>query len=149
MSVPRPDGHPDANLYNQLQRDVFERVPEIVEVEFRPDRAEAKRLRAVVDPLRLDVDTGPENPSIDVEWYRQEPDDWFRVDYSDPNDGFHAGWHQDEDHPDLGPVHLQYVDGEETVREPWSFEHETPSLVLWEIVEALLGDVLPRRYDST
>lgn len=64
------------------------------------------------------------------------------MDYEDPNTGFHAGWHQDEDHSNLGTAHFQYsMDGKE---ERWgvTFEHEVPSPILWEIIEDLLEDVL-------
>ena len=143
MSVPRPGDDPNANLYAQLRRDVLDRVPQITTVEYVPDEIEARKLRATFDPDRLDPPTGPNAPTLEIVWYRQQPADWFRVDYSDPNTGFHAGWHQDEDHPDLGTAHFQYViDGE---RDRWetNFEHETPSLILWEIVAELLEDVLP------
>lgn len=147
MSVPHPGGDPNANLYYQLKRDVLDRVPEVVSVEYVPNRAEATELKATFDPARLDVDTGPEPPTLVVNWYRQTPDDWFHVDYSDPNTGFHARWHQDEDHPDLGPAHFQYTSDGETEHRAVEFRRETPSLVLWEVVEKLLGDVLPTHYD--
>ncbi|MFC6771278.1 hypothetical protein ACFQDD_07080, partial [Halorubrum pallidum] len=54
-----------------------------------------------------------------------------------------AGWHQDEDHPDLGRAHFQYSVADTEDRWEITFEHETPSLVLWEIVEELLEDVRP------
>jgi len=54
MSVPHPGGDPNANLYAQLKRDVLDRVPQISTVEFVPDDIEAKQLRAVFDPARLD-----------------------------------------------------------------------------------------------
>ncbi|TSD08724.1 hypothetical protein DP107_18575 [Haloglomus irregulare] len=143
MGVPHLGGDPNANLYYQLKRDVLDRVPEISRVEFLPDRAKAEQLRATFDPNRLDIETGPESPTLTITWYRQTPDDWFRVNYSDPNTGFHAGWHQDEDHPDLGPAHFQYTDEGETDYQLFSFEHETPSLRLWEIIDHLFSDVLP------
>lgn len=143
MSVPHPGGDPNANLYAQLKQDVLDRVPQIESVEYVPDDIEAKRLRATFDPDRLVPPTGPESPELEIAWYRQEPRDWFRVNYTDPNTDFHAGWHQDEDHPDLGPAHFQYSAGDEEGRRKRTFEHETPSLVLWEILEELLEDVLP------
>lgn len=143
MSVPHPGGDPNANLYAQLKRDVLDRVPHITTVEYVPDDIEAKQLQATFDATRLDPPTGPEPPQLIVTWYRQTPDDWFRVDYEDPNTGFHAGGHQDEDHPDLGRAHFQYSTGEEEDRWGTTFEHETPSLVLREIIEELLENVLP------
>lgn len=140
MSVPHPGSDPNAALYAQLKRDVLDRVPQIDTVEFVPDDIEAKRLRATFDPYRLDPPTGPDSPELVVDWHRQEPHDWFRVDYADPNTGFHAGWHRDEDHPDLGRTHFQYTVEGDTVRRGVSFEQETPSLILWEIVEELLNE---------
>ena len=143
MSVPHPGGDPNANLYAQLKRDVLDRLPQITAVEFVPDDIEAKQLRAIFDPTRLDPSTGPDSPELTIEWYRQEPHDWFRIDYADPNTGFHAGWHRDEDHPGLGRTHFQYS-GDDEGRWGISFGHETPSLILWEVVEALLEDVRPK-----
>lgn len=144
MGVEHPGGDPNAHLYQQLKRDVLERVPQITTVEFVPDTVEAKQLTATFDPDRLEPPTGPAAPELVIEWYRQTPDDWFRVDYHDPNTGFHAGWHQDEDHPALGTAHFQYATDEESDRSAVTFSHQTPSLILWEIIETLLEDVLPR-----
>lgn len=143
MSVPHPGGDPNAHLYEQLKRDVLERVPHITTVEYVPDAVEAKHLRATFDPNRLTPPTGPEAPTLEITWYRQTPHDWFRVNYSDPNTGFHAGWHQDEGHPELGHAHVQYSNTETTTRQAMTFQHETPSLILWEIIEELLEEILP------
>ena len=116
MSVPHPGGDPNANLYAQLKRDVLDRVPQITTVEYVPDDIEAKQLRAFFDPNILVPSTGPDSPELTVKWYRQNPHDWFRVNYTDPNTGFHAGWHQDEDHPDLGQAHFQYTAADEEDR---------------------------------
>jgi hypothetical protein len=143
MSVPRPSSDPNAHLYEQLKRDVLERVPYITTIEYVPDTVEARQLKATFDPDRLEPPTGPKAPELVIEWYRQTPHDWFRVNYSDPNTGFHAGWHQDEDHPNLGQAHFQYSMDEESDRWAATFQHETPSLILWEIVEELLETVHP------
>lgn len=143
MSVHHPGGDPNANLYQQLKRDVLEQVLHITTVEYVPDDIEAKQLKATFDPDRLDPPTGPDLPELTIEWYRGTSHDWSRVDYSDPNTGFHAGWHQDEDHPDLGRAHFQYASAEESGRREVTFRHETPSLILWEIIEELLEEVLP------
>lgn len=143
MSVPHPGRDPNAQLYAQLKRDVLDRVPQITSVAFGPDRIEAKRLQATFAPDRLRPPTGPDPPELEIVWYRQTPHDWFRVDYADPNTGFHAGWHQDEAHPDLGIAHVQYTSNGETTRRAATFKHETPSLRLWEIIERLLTDIHP------
>lgn len=144
MSVPHPGGDPNANLYAQLKRDVLDRVPHITTVQYVPNDVEARQLEATFDPNRLTPPTGPDPPSLVLSWYRQTPHDWFRVNYTDPNTGFHAGWHQDEDHPELGRAHFQYASGDQADRWGISFEHETPSLILWEIMEELLEEVLPK-----
>jgi hypothetical protein len=48
-----------------------------------------------------------------------------------------------EDHPELGHAHLQYSTGDEEGCWSVSFEHETPSLILWEIVDELLDHIRP------
>lgn len=144
MSVLHPGGDPNAHLYEQLKRDVLERVPHITTVEYVPDEVEAKQLKATFDSDRLEPPTGPEDPELVIEWYRQTPRDWFRINYNDPNTGFHAGWHQDEDHPDLGRTHFQYSNAEEDDRWGITLQHETPSLILWEIIEDLLEEILPK-----
>ena len=65
------------------------------------------------------------------------------MNYLDPNTNFHAGWHQDEDHPSLGPAHVQYSTDDEQNRWGVTFATETPSLILWEIMENLLREILP------
>ncbi len=143
MSVPHPGGDPNAHLYEQLKRDVLERVPHIRTIGYIPDAIEATHLRATFDPDRIDPPTGPEPPELQITWYRGTSRDWFRVNYHDPNTNFHAGWHQDEDHPSLGPAHFQYATDDEQDRWGVTFAHETPSLILWEIIEELLEEVLP------
>lgn len=143
MSVPHPGGDPNANRYAQLKQDVLDRVPQIRTVEYVPDDIEAKQLRAIFAPTRLDPPTGPESPTLTVQWYHQTPDDWFRINDTDPNTDFHAGWHQDEDHPDLGTAHFQYSAANEEDRWGITFDHGTLTLLLWEIIEELLEDVRP------
>jgi hypothetical protein len=146
MSVPHPGSDPNAQLYAQLKRDVLDRVPQITRVEFVPDRIEAETLRAMFAPDRLTPPTGPDAPELEIVWYRQTPHDWFRVDYADPNTGLHAGWHQDAAHSNLGRTHFQHTIDGETTRRKVTFDHETPSLVLWEIVEHLLSTVHPTHH---
>ncbi len=143
MSVPHPGGDPNAHLYEQLKRDVLERVPHIRTIEYVPGAIEATHLQAVFDPDRLEPPTGPEPSELQITWYRGTPRDWFRVNYYDPNSDVHAGWHQDEDHPSLGYAHFQYAMDDEQDRWGVAFAHETPSLILWEIIEELLEAILP------
>ena len=143
MPVSPPGGDPNAQLYEQLKRDVLERVPHIRTIEYVPDPIEAKHLKAIFVPDRLDPPTGPADPTLLITWYRGTPTDWFRVDYHDPNTDFHAGWHQDGDHPGLGDAHFQYSSGDDQDRWAITFAYDTPSRILWEIIEELLTEVLP------
>lgn len=144
MTVRHPGGDPNAHLYSQLKRDVLERVPQITSVEYVPDEVVAKQLKATFDPDRLEPPTGPDSPELVIEWYRQTPHDWFRVNYADPNTDFFAGWHQDEDHRNLGRAYFQYSSSRDADRWGISFSHQTPSLILWEILEELFETVLPK-----
>lgn len=143
MPVRKPEPEPNFHLYEQLKRDVLQRLPEVIDVTYEPDAVKAKNLKATISPHRITPSTGPDSPELTIEWYRQTPDDWFRINYSDPNTGFHAGWHQDEDHDDLGTAHFQYTAPDGSDRWSTSFDNEIPSLVLWEIVEELFDEVLP------
>lgn len=71
MSVPHPGGDPNTHLYEQLKRDVLERVPHVTAVEYILDEVEAKRLRAIFDPNRLTPPTGSKLPELNIKWYRQ------------------------------------------------------------------------------
>jgi hypothetical protein len=144
MSVKRSETDPNFNLYEQLRRDVLQRLPQVVTVTYEPDAIEAKKLKAIFDSDRITPPTGPDSPELTVEWYRQTPDDWFRINYSDPNTGFHVGWHQDEDHSDLGTAHIQYATSTTSDRWGVTFANDIPSLVLWEIVELLLDEMIPK-----
>lgn len=159
MSVSRFDGDPSANRYAQPKRAVLDRVPHITAIEYVPDDIEATQARVMFDPTRLDPPTGPDPPEPTIKRYRQNPRDWFRSNYTDPNTGFHAGWHRNEDHSDLGRIRhsdlgrtrhsdlgrtrFQYSLGDDEERWGIAFEHETPSPSLREIVEALLGEGRP------
>lgn len=41
--------------------------------------------------------------------------EFYWLTWIEPDRGFALGWHQDDDHADLGPVHLQLDCGDETV----------------------------------
>jgi hypothetical protein len=137
-------GVTDSTVYHGL-RDVLDRQPEVVTVAYRPDRISKLYLRATVDPDRVPVSTGPEPPVIEVERRFVGADQYYRIHYHDPNTGFNCGWHRDEDHPDLGPVHFQYEDpstGERDYRVA-AFEKSVPTEVLWGALERLFDVCLP------
>lgn len=131
-------------LYRTL-KDVLERQAEIISVRFEPDAIQKRYLAAEIDPQRITPPTGPESPRLEVHWKLVPPHDEFRIDYADPNVGFHCGWHRNEDHDDLGKAHFQYrtdtMEGpqyEETV-----FDADAPPKLLWECCSDLFENVIP------
>jgi hypothetical protein len=130
-------------LYRTL-KDVLERQAEVTAVRFEPDAIQKRYLVAEIDPHRVVPPTGPESPRLEVHWKQTPPHDEFRVDYADPNTGFHCGRHRDEDHRDLGTTHFQYRTAsmasppyEEAV-----FEAASPPKLLWECCGDLFENVI-------
>lgn len=137
-------GSQNPGLYRNL-KDVLRRQPAVVEVWFEPDAIRKSYLAAEVDPARLDPPSGPEAPTLEVRWETAPPHDRFRVDYHDLNTGYHCGWHRDDDHADLGDVHLQYRTPEmdEPARESTTFDANSPARLLWECCDRLFTETLP------
>ena len=131
-------------LYRTL-KDILKRQAEITAVRFEPDAIQRRYLVATVDPHRVVPPSGPASPTIEVHWKLVPPHDEFRIDYSDPNTGFHCGWHQDEDHSDLGTAHFQYQTAsmETPHREGVAFDAKSPPRLLWECCEGLFEEVIP------
>ena len=94
--------------------------------------------------------TGPETPTLDVEWRFVGDEPYYRIHYGDPNSGFDCGWHRDDDHPDLGPVHFQYthpVTGDRDY-ERARFEKTIPTAVLWATLDRLFEERIPTLTDG-
>jgi len=72
-----------------------------------------------------------------------EPREYYWVNWIEPERGLLVGWHQDETHDELGPVHLQVNDGETTVvRQPAEFIDAHPLAVVERRYNALRDVVL-------
>lgn len=141
-------GVTDSTVYEGL-KDVLQRQPEVVSVEYQPDSISKKFLRATLDPTRLPVATGPEPPALDVEWRYDHGKTYYRIHYSDPNSGFNCGWHRDDDHPDLGPVHFQYEHPTgDSNYESTQFAKAVPTEILWEAIDRLFDRHLPALINS-
>ncbi|ADE02428.1 hypothetical protein JK354_17375 [Haloferax volcanii] len=97
----------DSSVYEGL-KDVLQRHPAVTSVSYEPDSIVKKFIQAELDPNRVVPATGPEPPTLDVEWRFVGDEPQFRIHYADPNTGFNCGWHRDGDHPELGAVHFQY-----------------------------------------
>jgi hypothetical protein len=134
----------DSSAYEGL-KDVLQRHPAVTAVAYEPDSIVKKFLRAQVDPGRVVPPTGPEPPLLDVEWRFTETEQFYRIHYADPNTGFNCGWHRDEDHPELGPVHFQYENPARGERdhEQAQFANELPTEILWTALDRLFETRIP------
>lgn len=134
----------DSTVYEGL-KDVLQRQPEVRTVNYEPNSISKKFLRAQIDPSRINPPTGPEQPKLDVEWRFDTEEQYYRIHYADPNTGFNCGWHRDDDHPDLGPVHFQYTqpETEGSSHEQAYFSKTIPSEILWTAVERLFEERIP------
>ena len=143
-------GHIDSSVYSGL-RDVLQRHPTITTVAFEPDSISKEFLRATVRPARITPSSGSEPPVIDVEWRFDGETEYYRIHYADPNTGFNCGWHRDDDHPELGPVHFQYTppEREETEYMRAEFEKSVPTEILWTALRRLFETKLPTYTSST
>ena len=137
-------GTTDSSVYEGL-KDVLQRHPAVTSVEYKPDSIIKKFIRARIDPHRVVPQTGPEQPMLDIEWRFAGEDQQFRIHYADPNTDFNCGWHRDEDHPELGPVHFQfeYSDREKRNHEAVQFRKSVPTEILWAVLDQLFDERLP------
>lgn len=137
-------GTTDSSVYSGL-KDVLQRYPRVRTVAYEPDRIVKRFLRAEVDPTRVVPPTGPESPTLDVEWRFVENDSQYRIHYADPNTGFNCGWHRDDDHPELGAVHFQYEHPlrDDSAHEAAQFEKSIPTEVLWSALDRLFEERVP------
>jgi len=74
----------------------------------------------------------------------QSRNDFYWFNWIEPDRNFLLGWHQDSDHPDLGPVHIQINQNDASI------EHESATFIdkhPMAVVEARLGQ-LPDALDS-
>ena len=131
-------GTADSSVYEGL-KDVLQRHPAVTAVTYEPDSIVKRYLCARIDPDRIVPPTGPESPTLDVEWRFVDDEPYYRIHYADPNTGFNCGWHRDDDHPDLGPVHFQYEHPRqgESDHQRAQFQKTIPTEILWTALERL------------
>lgn len=137
-------GTTDSSVYEGL-KDVLQRYPVVTTVTYAPDSIRKRALHARTDPSRIVPPTGPESPTIDVEWRFVDDTPYYRIHYANPNTGLNCGWHRDDDHPELGPVHFQYERpaGGERGHERAQFDRSVPTEILWTILDQLFEERLP------
>ena len=77
-----------------------------------------------------------------LRWHEDYNHYWFN--WIEPERDFLLGWHQDDGHPNLGPVHVQVSQGGEPIKHaPATFVDAHPMAILEARLEQL-GDVLSR-----
>ena len=96
-----------------------------------PREAGPYRVVAEVDPRQfLDEDEYPVTAArIEIGFQLQtgEPQEYYWFNWIEPERSLLVGWHQDDTHGDLGPVHLQVNDGATPVaHEPAEFIDSHP-----------------------
>ena len=143
-------GTVDPTVYRGLY-DVLRRHPATTQVRYEPDAIVKRSLRATVAPKRITPETGPDPPRIDVEWRFVDHEPYYRIHYADPNTGFDCGWHRDDDHPELGPVHFQYCNPQigETVHESATFEKTVPTELCLSALDRLFEERVPVLTDGS
>ena len=137
-------GTTDSSVYEGL-RDVLQRHSVTTNVVYKPDSIVKRYLQAEVDPDRIVPPTGPQSPTLDVEWRFVGNEEFYRIHYADPNTGFNCGWHRDDDHPELGPVHFQYEipRKDEGGHERARFSKAVPTEILWTALNRLFKERIP------
>ncbi|MCQ4333112.1 hypothetical protein KM295_06300 [Natronomonas sp. F2-12] len=117
---------------------------------YEPDSIVRRYLRAEIAPSRVVPPTGPDSPSIEVEWRFVGQEPYYRIHYADPNTGFNCGWHRDDDHADLGPIHFQYKHPETgcSSHERATFEKTIPTEILWSALDTLFEERIPKLTDD-
>ena len=120
---------------------ILETRPEITSVEYVPDSIQKRALSARCDPHIVRPVTGPEAPILTVTLHENK----FRIDYHDPNEEFHCGWHVDDDHPEYGPIHFQQrvESADEHTYESANIDARTAPTILLVVVQRLFETVLP------
>jgi hypothetical protein len=111
----------DRYTQRTLLRDVHDRLtnqPGCEDVRYRPSRRRPRYVIAEVDPLAfLGRSTPVERARLEIRfWYPAGVDhEYYRINWVEPERNLMLGFHQDGDHPELGPCHIQLDYGNELI----------------------------------
>lgn len=135
-----------AMLYRAIRRRIGTE-PGCYDVQVRPSRARPRTIEAQVKPdefLSQAYADDDARVSITFSYPRSVDYEYYVIEWSEAEREFGIGWHQDEDHPDLGDCHFQVDHGGSTVdRSTATFVDEHPLSVLETRLDQLRA-VLPR-----
>jgi hypothetical protein len=150
-----------ANRANLQSKRLHDRIQNRLTGEFqnvRRRRAEPReagpyRVVAEVDPRQfLDDDEYPvmaARVEIGFQLQMVEPHEYYWFNWIEPDRSLLVGWHQDDTHDDLGPVHLQVNDGATPVaHEPAQFIDSHPLDVVERRLNSLQDAVLAVEWDQ-
>jgi hypothetical protein len=103
----------DRYTQRTLLRDVHDRLTNqagCVDVRYRPSRRRPRYVIAdVAPPTFLSDAYEVENARLEVRfWYPEGVEhEYYRINWVEPDRNLMLGFHQDADHPELGPCHIQ------------------------------------------
>lgn len=150
-----------ANRANLQSKRLHDRIGQRLSTEFhtvRRRRAEPReagpyRVVAEVDPRRfLDDDGYPVTEArIEVGFQLQtgRAYEYYWFNWIEPARSLLIGWHQDDTHDDLGPVHLQVNDGSAAVdHQPATFIDSHPLDVVEQRLESLPAAIAAVQWDD-
>ncbi len=150
-----------ANRANLQSKRLHDRIQNRLNGEFenvRRRRAEPReagpyRVVAEVDPRQfLGDDEYPVTTArfeIGFQLQTGEPHEYYWFNWIEPERSLLVGWHQDDTHDDLGPVHLQANDGATPVaHEPAQFIDSHPLDVLEHRLSSLRDAVLAVEWEQ-
>jgi hypothetical protein len=118
-----------------------------------PREAGPYRVVAEVDPRQFfGDDEYPETTArVEIGFQLQtgEPHEYYWFNWIEPDRSLLVGWHQDDTHDDLGPVHLQLDDGATPVaHEPAEFIDSHPLDVVERRLDSLRDTVLAVEWEQ-
>ena len=135
-----------ANRANLQSKRLHDRIQNRLSGEFdnvrrrraEPREAGSYRVVAEVDPRQFFGDETTARIEVGFQLQSGKPYEYYWFNWIEPDRSLLVGWHQDDTHDDLGPVHLQVNDGATpVVHEPAQFIDSHPL----DVVERRLGSL--------
>jgi hypothetical protein len=127
----------DRHTQRTLLRSIHDRLskhPGVKQVRYRPSRRRPRYVVADIDPpVFLGDSCEAETARLELRfWYPEGVEyEYYRLNWVEPDRELMVGFHQDGDHSDLGPCHLQVDhEGEALERHAATFHDEHPLAVL-------------------
>jgi len=144
--------HIDRYEIHKRFRDRLRRTEGVVEVRAEPSSMRPTQVRAILDMAEFLNEEYESEAELEVQWRPRQQRDEFRIQYNESDTDWSCGWHQDDDHEELGPVHFQinHSKWEDGYYETTSFEDTNPMAVLEDCLGELKNKVteLPEKHDG-